>query len=100
MGPFLYGHTGEWHCGASGLHRQRGHDRVPLADGLESSGIQTGTAEFAADGKRCGEVWRRGGKGRVLCALRSEGKPVVEPGGKSHSFAESANERGTLPLGN
>jgi hypothetical protein len=49
------------------------------------TGIQAGTAELAADGKRRGEVRRRGGEGRVLCALRSESEPVVERCGKTHS---------------
>jgi len=58
------------------LHRERGHGRVPLADGCESARVpagHTGIAGFPVGGSevRCG-----GGEGRVVCALRSEGQSV------------------------
>ena len=74
----LYGRTGKRHCGAASLHRDRGPDRVPLADGSESTDLQAGTAEHADDAKRGGEIWRRCSERRELCALRSAGRPVVE----------------------
>ncbi len=64
VGSSLYGHTGKWHCGAAGLHRDRGPDRVPLADRSKSTDLQAGTAKHADDAKRGGEIRRHGGERR------------------------------------
>src|SRR5208337_5288443 len=58
------------------LHRDRGPDRVSLADGRQSACVPVGTDREpgVADGDR--EVRRGGGEGRSLRALRSEGESV------------------------
>ena len=69
------GYTGTLGSGAvlAGVHRDRGPDRVSLADRSESASVQAraaGSVDATAGG---GEVRGSGGKGGELCALRSEG---------------------------
>ena len=59
--------------GVAGVHRDRGSDRVPLADRSESASVQTGAARRVDAATGGGEVRCSGGEGGELRALRSEG---------------------------
>ena len=74
--PELHGHAGIGHGGASGLHRDRGSDRVSLARRSDAAHLPTRLAELADLSVCRGEVWRAGGEGRELCALPGAGGPV------------------------
>ena len=70
------GTPGSGSCCASGVHRDRGPDRVSLAGRSDSSHLPAGTAQLADPSVCGGEVWRAGGEGRQLCALPGAGAAV------------------------
>ena len=72
----LHGDAGFGLCGAAGVHRDRGPDRVPLAERSESADLPARRARFAGVAVCGGEVRRRGGEGRELCALPGAGRPL------------------------
>src|SRR5215467_9818190 len=77
MEPWLYRHTGKRDRSVAVLHRERRHDRVPLADRCESACVSTwnGRESFVAVSRR--EVRRSGCERRVVRALRSQGEQIV-----------------------
>jgi hypothetical protein len=72
VGTGIHGNAGVG-SGAAGVHRDRGPDRVSLADRSESASVQAGAAQRVDAAAGGGEVWRSGGEGGELRALRSEG---------------------------
>ncbi len=72
----LHRNPGQWHGGSALLHRHRRPDRVSLADGFKPPGVPVGPPGITGFADGGGEIRRRGGEGRVLRALRSEGRPV------------------------
>ena len=69
----VHGHAGFGLGGAAGVHRDGRPDRVPLAGRSESAGVPAGPAGIAGEPVCRGEVRRRGGEGRELCALPGAG---------------------------
>ena len=72
----LHGHAGIGQRGASGVHRDRGPDRVSLAGRSGAAHLPARPAELADLSVRGGQVWRAGGEGRELCALPGAGAAV------------------------
>ena len=72
----LHGHAGIGHGSASGLHRDRGSDRVSLAGRSDAAHLPARPAELADPPVCRGQVRRAGGEGRELRALPGAGGPV------------------------
>jgi hypothetical protein len=81
LGDSLHRQPGQRFGATAGLHRQRGHDRVPLADRYQPTGLQARHSELAGFADGGGEVRRRSGEGRQLRALQSGSRSLV-PGGQ------------------
>ena len=72
----LHGHAGNGQRRASGLHRDRGSDRVSLAGRSDAAHLPAWAAELADLPVCRGQVRRAGGEGRELCALSGAGGSV------------------------
>jgi len=68
----IYGDSRNWNSGTAGVHRDRGPDRVSLAERSESESVQAWTAKCVDSANGGGEVWRACGEGGEFRTLPSK----------------------------